>query len=132
MPMATFLKLSTSIAICFALLVGCSSTSTTESSGNANLDKLNSELNAIAENNSCNASFQCKVAAVGARACGGPSRYVVYSTLNNSQEQVQMLVAQITDVEQKVAEQGGINDCSPVIPVQTLCLQQQCQVIEVK
>jgi len=69
---------------------------------------------------------------VGERACGGPSRYVVYSTLNTAQEKAEQLAEQITAVERSSGQALTVNDCSPVLPVQSLCISQQCQAIEIK
>ena len=112
-------------------LSGCETT-TSGSSARVDLGDLNDQLNDIVSNNSCTASFQCKVLEVGERACGGPSRYVVYSTLNNAQEQAEQLAEQITAVERSSGQALTVTDCSPVLPVQSLCISQQCQAIEIK
>ncbi|WP_286256441.1 hypothetical protein [Pseudoalteromonas apostichopi] len=112
-------------------LTGCETT-TSGSSTSVDLSDLNDQLNDIVSNNSCTASFQCKVLEVGERACGGPSRYVVYSTLNTAQEKAEQLAEQITAVERSSGQALTVNDCSPVLPVQSLCISQQCQAIEIK
>ena len=87
-----------SIASSILLLSGCAST-VTSNEQSKNLSDLNYDLNNMVSNNSCTASFQCKVLEVGARACGGPSKYAVYSTLNTSQEEAEQLAQQITKQE---------------------------------
>jgi len=86
----------------------------------------------MVSNNSCTASFQCKVLEVGARACGGPSKYAVYSTLNTSQEEAEQLAQQITKQEKIQNKAQGLTDCSPVLEVQSLCINHQCQSFDIK
>ncbi|MEZ7277852.1 hypothetical protein [Pseudoalteromonas sp. 68 DY56-GL68] len=112
-------------------LTGCETT-TSSNSSKVDLSDLNEQLNELASNNSCTATFQCKVLEVGERACGGPSRYVVYSTLNTAQEQAEQLAERITMAEKNAEQSLTVNDCSPVLPVQSLCISQQCQAIEIK
>ncbi|MBB1387419.1 hypothetical protein H5119_18090 [Pseudoalteromonas sp. SG45-5] len=120
-----------SIASSMLLLSGCVSTTPSSSVQKQDLAGLNSELNSII-NNSCTASFQCKVLEVGARACGGPSKYAVYSTLNTSQEEAEQLAQQITKQESIQNKAQGLTDCSPVLEVQSLCINQQCQSFDIK
>jgi outer membrane murein-binding lipoprotein Lpp len=125
------IKLSiASIATSLLLLSGCAST--TSNDQQASLATLNSQLNDIVSNNSCTASFQCKVLEVGARACGGPSKYVVYSTLNSPQERAEQIAQQITKKQQAQNSIEGLTDCLPVLEVQSLCIDQQCQAFEIK
>lgn len=121
-----------SIASSFLLLSGCASTATSGNEQSKTLSDLNYDLNNMVSNNSCTASFQCKVLEVGARACGGPSTYAVYSTLNTSQEEAEQLAQQITKQEKIQNKAQGLTDCSPVLEVQSLCINQQCQSFDIK
>jgi outer membrane murein-binding lipoprotein Lpp len=127
------IKLSiVSIGTGILLLSGCASTTASSNAQGANLATLNSQLNDIVSDNSCTASFQCKVLEVGARACGGPSKYAVYSTLNTPQDKAEQLAQQITAQENTLNKAQGLTDCSSVIEVQSLCINQQCQSIDIK
>jgi len=114
------------------IVSGCMSTTESTTTGSASLDKSNSTLNELVQDTSCTASFQCKVLEVGQRACGGPSRYVVYSTLNTEQEKVEQLTQQINALEADNNKSNGLTDCLPVIPVQALCINQTCQSFDLK
>jgi outer membrane murein-binding lipoprotein Lpp len=120
-----------SIATSTLLLSGCVN-SASSNTPEANLAALNSQLNDIVSDNHCTASFQCKVLEVGTRACGGPSKYVVYSALNTSQEKAEQIAQQITQQESTLNKTQGLNDCASVIEVQSLCINQQCQSIDIK
>ena len=117
---------------CLMIVSGCVSTTDSATTGSASLDKSNSALNELVQDTSCTASFQCKVLEVGQRACGGPSRYVVYSTLNTEQEKVEQLAQQINALEADNNKSNGLTDCLPVLPVQALCISQTCQSFELK
>jgi protein involved in sex pheromone biosynthesis len=121
-----------SIASSILLLSGCASTVTSGNEQSKSLSDLNYDLNNMVSNNSCTASFQCKVLEVGARACGGPSKYAVYSTLNTSQEEAEQLAQQITNQENIQNKAQGLTDCSPVLEVQSLCINHQCQSFDIK
>lgn len=44
----------------------------------AAIEKIEAEAKAIAKVNGCTASSECRAAAVGSRACGGPRYYIPY------------------------------------------------------
>ncbi|WP_404341589.1 hypothetical protein [Pseudoalteromonas mariniglutinosa] len=114
------------------MLSGCMSTATYKQTNNADLDELNDQLKQSVSNIGCTASFQCKVLEVGERACGGPSRYLVYSTLHTQQQQAEQLAKQVTNLEQRTEQPINRNDCSPVLPIQALCIAQKCQEFAIK
>jgi hypothetical protein len=111
------------------LLSGCSSALTSSKAQNASESVLNTQLNELTSNKSCTASYQCKVLGVGSRVCGGPSKYVVYSTLNHSQEQAEQLAQKITEQEQLDNAMLEFKDCSPVLEVHSLCIDNQCKTV---
>lgn len=130
MKTISYSKLVTVVAS-LLIVSGCESTAANTNS-NGNLSGANQALNELINDASCTASFQCKVLEVGQRACGGPSRYVIYSTLNTTQEAVEQQAAQVTKQEQLANENGTANDCLPVLPVQALCIDKQCQSFDIK
>ena len=112
---STFKKLFITTTVLASIALSGCETTTSGSSARVDLGDLNDQL-----------------LEVGERACGGPSRYVVYSTLNNTQEQAEQLAERITAAEKSSDQALTVNDCSPVLPVQSLCISQQCQAIEIK
>lgn len=117
---------------CLVIVSGCVSTTDSASAGSASLAKSNNALDELVQDTSCTASFQCKVIEVGQRACGGPSRYVVYSTLSTEQERAEQLAQQINVLEAENNKSNGLTDCLPVLPVQALCINQTCQSFDLK
>ena len=127
--LSSVIKLSAASVVMSMLLSGCSTTLTSSTAQNANVSVLQTQLNELVSNKSCTASYQCKVLGVGSRACGGPSKYVVYSTLNNSQKSAEQLAQSITQQEQQKNSTLGSNQCSPVLEVHSLCIDNQCQTV---
>ncbi|MCF2858523.1 hypothetical protein L1286_13630 [Pseudoalteromonas sp. SMS1] len=124
-------KAGTLVGLSLMLLAGCEATYTEtqpqQSEGNNSLEQL------IA-NKGCDASFQCKVIAVGERlTCGGPSKYLVYSSRNVDEEHVARAAQRITAVE-KANNRNAIASeiCEPVLPIQALCISNTCQSIVLK
>ncbi|KPH92901.1 hypothetical protein AMS58_20230 [Pseudoalteromonas porphyrae] len=114
------------------MLSGCANTADSSKNNNVDLSKSNKALGELIQENNCTASFQCKVLEVGQRACGGPSRYVVYSTLQTPQEKAEQLARQITAQETAENKANGLSDCLPILPIQALCIAQRCQSFDLK
>ena len=106
---------------CIALS-GCQSSTTIISPPESSLQSYISDL-------SCDASYQCKVIGVGERAaCGGPSKYLVFSTKSLDEEVVDRLAAEETAKERILNERNEIQDsCKQVLPIQSLCVKNACQ-----
>lgn len=59
-----------------------------------------------------NAPSQCKLIAFGAKACGGPEKYLVYSTVKTNEARLKQLVNEFNQLEQKINEERRIfSDC---------------------
>jgi len=127
--LSSVIKLSAASVVMTMLLSGCSSALTPSTAQNASESVLNTQLNELTSNKSCTASYQCKVLGVGSRVCGGPSKYVVYSTLNNSQKHAEQLAQKITQQEQKNNTALEFDDCSPVLEIHSLCIDNQCKTV---
>lgn len=70
----------------------------------------------------CTADSQCRTLPVGARACGGPSRYLVWSTLVNREAELQALAAQVTAQEQaRNAASGRMSTCQVLVDPGARC-----------
>ena len=59
-----------------------------------------------------NAPSQCKSIAFGSKACGGPERYLVYSTVKTNEARLKQLVNEFNQLAQKINEERKIrSDC---------------------
>ncbi|WP_372762273.1 hypothetical protein [Pseudoalteromonas sp.] len=89
------------------------------------------ELTALITDPQCDAIEQCKVLAVGSRACGGPSSYVVYSTKTAEQQQVEKLAKQITQLESNYNTQNQmVSICQHLTAPSTQCVENKCVKLE--
>lgn len=118
------------LATCL-LLSGCSIVAF-DDNYETKLSNLNAQLESIVSQNSCTASFQCKVLDVGARACGGPSKYVIYSTMHTSQEKAEQLALQIAQQEHIKNTALKATHCFNITEIQSLCIDQQCQLFNIR
>tara|TARA_Y100000588_G_C14114568_1_gene864518 strand:- start:38 stop:409 length:372 start_codon:yes stop_codon:yes gene_type:complete len=117
--MKTVLALVTSTLV---MLSGCQSSKGTQ------LEQSNS-LKAYVADLSCNASFECKVIGVGERAaCGGPSNYVIFSTKNTDEKEVERL-ADVETAQERILNEKQPPDktCKQVLPIQSLCIKSKCE-----
>ncbi|MDP4490677.1 hypothetical protein QDG88_22450 [Pseudoalteromonas piscicida] len=88
-------------------------------------------LENIVADKSCDNDTHCKVIAVGDRACGGPSSYLVYSTRSADEAQVEQLAEQITTLERAYNMQNQMMSiCQHLIEPATQCVENKCVKLE--
>ncbi|MBD1582736.1 hypothetical protein [Pseudoalteromonas sp. S16_S37] len=110
-----------------SLLSGCHITWTTTPS---TVTKSNYEiLDDLIADKTCDASYQCKVLAVGKRpSCEGPSQYLIYSTKQVNDRKLNEIANKITEQERSNDDKTSLQEtCKPVLPITPLCIRQQCQ-----
>lgn len=89
------------------------------------------ELNTLIADTQCDTSTQCRVNAVGSRACGGPSSFIVYSTKSVSEEQVTALSDKVTKLESNYnAQKGMMSICQHLTTPSTQCVENKCVKLE--
>lgn len=89
------------------------------------------ELNTLITDTQCDTSTQCRISAVGSRACGGPSSFVVYSTKSASEKQVAALSDKITKLESSYNSQKGMMSiCQHLTTPSTQCVENKCVKLE--
>lgn len=68
---------------------------------------------AIDQDNQCKLATDCSVVPIGARACGGPGSYAVYSTKSSNVEVIRSAALKTTKLEQQYnAENSLVSICS--------------------
>lgn len=95
-------------------------------------DELKQRMEAISEsiNNmiatSCENTDQCKAAAIGAKPCGGPTHYIIYSS-GTDEEALNVLIGQYNEANRRHNElTGAISDCSITNPPTLVCVSGNC------
>ena len=124
--------LLTALATLTIALTGCETT--TANNSQSSNSKSSISLSDIEQQLGCDASYQCKVIGLGERlTCGGPREYLIYSTKHSDEKQVEQLVATLTQQEQQENQsKPPAQSCEPVMPMQTLCIDNQCKPITIK
>jgi hypothetical protein len=75
----------------------------------------------------CSDASDCQSIAAGAKACGGPTRYYIFSSRTTDATKVQALADQITQIEMQANRESNLNsDCMYMLPPTLDCVQSQC------
>jgi hypothetical protein len=64
----------------------------------------------------CDAPSQCKTLAVGDKACGGPERYVAFSSTASDPGRLARLAVQYTDASRRDNEREGLMSTCNIVP----------------
>ncbi|VXD11476.1 hypothetical protein [Marinoscillum sp. 108] len=95
----------------FAVL-GCTDDQPSQESDQANLDRLWSEIHAMAESVTCTSAEEWDFSAVGSKACGGPVKFLAYSETIDTVKFLS-LVSEHRDAQEAFNIKWGIfSDCS--------------------
>ena len=90
--------------------------------------RISRDLESLIGTAPCSADSQCRTVPVGAKACGGPSAYLAWSTLNANADQVAALAAQQSRASRVEAEAGGLrSNCAITADPGTACVAGRCQ-----
>ncbi len=91
-----------------AATIGCESDTVTQD----DLDKLEQQIMSIIDGAAAtNVSF-CKTVAFGSKPCGGPWRYLSYSTENLDEAELLRLIRDYNRKDSlRNIQQGGVSDC---------------------
>ncbi|MGE0353848.1 MAG: hypothetical protein AB7Q69_11450 [Gemmatimonadales bacterium] len=81
------------------------------------LARLRAEVTAAIGDPVCTDVSQCRAIAFGAKPCGGPREYLVYSMANADSLRLDSLVSRYNAVDREMNQSGGmVSDCSVVMP----------------
>ena len=75
-------------------------TSTAQQADWAAIEKLEGEAKAIAKTTGCQAPSECRTAAVGSRACGGPRYYIPYCATATDSAALAFKLEEVAKAEQ--------------------------------
>ena len=96
------------------------------------LSDIQSEIEMIAQNKSCDDSSVCKVTAYGTKACGGPSRYIIHGSKIDVNA-LSIMTDRYTRIEHEMNEKFGIVSTCEVMPIPDVtCLDGECVEVEIQ
>jgi len=91
------------------------------------LEELEQEIKAIIEPPIATHLAQCRTIAFGAKGCGGPKTYLIYSTARTDTNRLRQLVNEYNRLDTERNERlGTISDCLYVHPPQVILAGGQC------
>ncbi|KYG82821.1 hypothetical protein [Roseivirga echinicomitans] len=129
------------IVLCFALglnaLMSCSAEddfgfdkNTTLEEAMGMLEEIQSDIQGIVSDKSCDGSGDCKVLAYGKKACGGPSTYVIYGS-KIDEALLEKKSNEYTALQDEMNKRYGlISDCSLMYIPEATCVDGKCVIVE--
>lgn len=78
----------------------------------------------------CDSASQCRTVAIGSKACGGPERYLAWSSARTDGARLAGLVSQYAAARRLDDEKSGLmSTCEQVIDPGATCRQQRCALL---
>jgi hypothetical protein len=97
----------------------------------ASLDVLRAEVRAQLGDPTCTITAQCRTIPFGAKPCGGPWSYLVYSVATTDSAQLAVAVDRYTAREHELNRlEERVSDCSLVTEPEVMCADGQCVPVE--
>lgn len=97
-----------------------------EEADNLKLTQLYIEVETFAQNKAC-AGDDCRVMAMGAKACGGPTRFIIYSLSKTDEKILAEKVKAYTDFQKELnTKYNRISDCAMLLPPNVDCVNGLC------
>ncbi len=90
--------------------------------------RLQQQIDAAIGDAACSSSAQCRSLAIGARACGGPERYLAWSTQRSDAAQLDKLAQALkAQREAENARSGMASTCQFLMDPGAQCVAGRCQ-----
>ncbi len=113
--------------IILALMAGCRATVQRAADGGERLAELGIEVRALIADSGCWSIAQCRALPLGAKPCGGPWSYAVYSTEATDSSALAAAVGRYNAHENELnRREGRVSDCQFVSPPLLECVDGHC------
>ena len=94
------------------------------------MDQLKTQMTEMIGDASCTDNSQCASLAIGAKPCGGPYAYRVYSSLNTDTQKLTDLAQHYKMLNKRYNKESGLmSDCMMVMPPAVACIKNTCQAV---
>jgi hypothetical protein len=111
----------------FVILMSCQKESIDALTDDQKLEQMGKEIEEFAKNKACTNGDGCKTMAIGAKACGGPTHYIIYSLSKTDEKQLAEKVKQYTDFQKELnIKYNRVSDCLFLQPPSVDCLNGVC------
>ncbi len=85
----------------------------------------------LTEDKSCRETSECKLLAIGSRACGGPEQYLVYSATTTDEKLLSITNDRYTKLKQQQQQRLGMRSTCQVLPAPLpQCQLRKCSLLE--
>jgi hypothetical protein len=119
-----FLKLS---ILGFVLFLSCKKDDISAVSDDQKLANLATEIETFAKNKTCAGGDDCKVIEMGARPCGGPSKFIIYALSKTDEKQLAEKITAYTNLEKELnVKYNRMGTCIALTPPTVDCLNGIC------
>jgi hypothetical protein len=96
-----------------------------------NLDGLRESIARQVGTAACSSPTVCRTLPMGAKPCGGPRKYLVYSVSTSDSARLAVDVARYSQAEARLNEEKGlVSDCSAVVKPEVSCVSGRCVAME--
>lgn len=93
----------------------------------AKLDKIRSEILVIVGEATCAEQAECFYIGLGAKPCGGPWEYLIYSSVNTDTTELFLKVQEYNDWNIVINKRYEyVSDCSVPDPPKLVCISGKC------
>ncbi|MDF3127280.1 hypothetical protein [Rheinheimera sp. 1928-s] len=132
------MKKTLTLAVLVLSLAGCATVPANKDSLTTQLDgplaqlqldtrQLQLRLERLTENKECEQDNQCKVIGVGARPCGGPDQYLIYSTQHTDEKMLSYTNERYQKLKKQQNEKLGLmSTCQMLLPPVSACVEKTC------
>jgi hypothetical protein len=99
-----------------------------EAGDRARLEAMEAEIDRMIADRSCTGDGSCRVIAFGAKPCGGPWEYKIYSAEHVDTLALQQSVTEYDEFNRELNERyNWVSDCSVPSPPMVVCNQGECR-----
>ncbi len=115
-----------SILFLWQVIIACSASSS-KPVVKPTIADLQKNIADLVNDKSCNERKQCQSIAYGAKACGGPTSYLIYSLKHTDVVKLSRAVGQYNQlVKENNIRSGSVSNCSMLIPPTPECRENKC------
>ncbi|HET9253049.1 MAG TPA: hypothetical protein VFP58_13130 [Candidatus Eisenbacteria bacterium] len=116
------------LLVALLLLGGCDEKD--EAADIARLEEMEARIDEMIANRACTAGGSCRIIAFGAKPCGGPWEYKIYSAEHVDTLALQRAVKEYNEFNREANERHGwLSDCSVPMQPNVACYQGNCEVV---
>jgi hypothetical protein len=116
------------IILGFVLFISCAKETTlTPADEDQQLVQLAKDIEEFAKNKACTGGDNCRTMAMGSKACGGPTSYIIYSLSKTDEKLLSEKIKQYTDFQKELnITYNRTSDCLFLSPPTVDCLNGVC------